>query len=117
MSLTSLLTRPSTIVSVTASGTKDEYGNPAAGTPTRTATLCYLEPWRATAGEQDVDRATTSDDWLYVVPAGTTLTSIDHIEVDGETGTFEVVGEPAALWNPRKRAVSHIEARLRRTGR
>lgn len=119
MSVESLLTRPSTITLV-VDGTVDEYGNPTGEDTTTTATVCYLEAWTtSTAGgeEATVDRHTTSDEWRYVVAAGTPITSVARITVDGEDGTFEVFGEPVNVWNPRTAAVSHIEARIYRSQR
>jgi hypothetical protein len=119
MQVARFLNRPSTIWTVTESDTEDEYGNPVAAEPTDTAVDCYFAPWsdEASVTEGRVDRATTTDEWLYVVPAGTALESIDYIEIDGETGTFEVVGEPTNDWNPLTASASHISARLRRTQR
>jgi hypothetical protein len=113
------LNRRSTIYTVTSSGDVDEYGNPEDGTPTARSALCFFEPWsRQTAGgEANVDRATTTDDWRYVVAAGTNLESVDYVTIDGESGTFEVVGEPVSEWNPLTASPAFVTARLRRSQR
>lgn len=98
----------------------DDYGNPLNGDPVpETGVDCYFAPWSAevTATDRTVDRATTTDEWLYIVAPGTSLASIDHIEIDGETGTFEVVGEPNNEWNPLTAGAAYVAARLRRTRR
>jgi hypothetical protein len=120
MRIDRFLNRRSTIWNVTQSDEVDDYGNPITNGPTRRRVQCYFAPWSTQGAqtEENVDRATTSDDWLYVVPKGTRLTSADHVDIDGETGTFEVIGEPTAAWNPLQGGrLSHVAARLRRTAR
>lgn len=111
MSLDALLNLGCTIVRVTQDGAADEYGNPTDTTLTA-ATRCYIEQRNAT--ENTNDRSTTSEDWLLMLPAGTAVDATDRVTVDGY-GTFEVIGPPWPVRNPRADAISHVEATVRRT--
>lgn len=120
MSLDLLLSKWSTITRRTQNDAEtDEYGNPTFD-PDTDRVLCYFEPFTTsrTAGtEEIIDRATTIDEWRYVVAASVDLTSVDSVAIDGETGTFEVSGEPVNVWNPRRATTGQKEARLRRAQR
>lgn len=121
MDVSRFLNRQSTIFRRTESDDVDEYGNPVDGEPTSETVRCYFASWGTqylpTSTEENVQRATTSDDWVYIVPAGTELASIDYVTIDGESGTFEVVGEPDHAWNPLTASAAYVTARLRRTQR
>lgn len=121
MSLNRLLNRWSTITYVAQSTTLDEYGNPTdEPSPATARARCYFEPLPATAGagdESTIDRATTVDEWLYVVGPDVALTSIATVALDDEDDTFEMVGEPWKVRNPRRQRVEQVQARLRRSQR
>jgi hypothetical protein len=119
MQVDRFLNRRSTIYTVTNSDDDDEYGNPQDDTPTGRVARCYFEPWslQTAGGEATIDRATTTDEWRYIVAAGTNLESVDHITIDGEPGTFEVIGEPVRDWNPLTASPAFVTARLRRSQR
>lgn len=124
MNVARFLNRPSTIWTVTDSEETDELGNLIENEPTATSELCYFAPRGAgsagttgAASEQNVDRSTTVDEWVYIVRAAAALTSVDRVEIDGESGMFEVFGEPTHEWNPLTAEPSHLTARLRRTQR
>lgn len=68
----------------------------------------YLE-WEATS-EQTINRDTVSTNWKAYLPAGLVLTAYDYLISGGQT--FQVVGNPHQVYNPRTRSVSHVEATL-----
>lgn len=109
MTITALMNQPVDIIRRTISGTADEYGN----TPTVEAdpveTVGYLEQTDAT--EVLVDRETYISDWLIVLPSGTPVDSSDRIEALGRS--FEIIGDPREVWNPRLQVVGQIEIRAR----
>lgn len=107
MTIPFLLTQPATITPRTPGTTKDEYGNTAMVDGTPFDTVGYFEQTQAT--EVLVDRQTYISDWLIVLHAGTPVSSADRITHDGQS--FELVGPPWPVWNPRLGVVSHIECR------
>lgn len=58
-------------------------------------------------------RDTRISDFLLVLPSSAVIGPLDRV-VDADDRTYEVVGDPQAVWNPRRSVVSHIEAVLRR---
>ena len=109
--IAALINRPCTIVSRSASADGDDYGN-AIDTESTIDTVCEIQQRRR---DEPADQGElSSTDWLGFFPAGTALDTGDAVQVDGER--FELVGDPWPVRNPRTRAVSHIEASLRKVG-
>lgn len=109
MSFPSLLGRPLLIEHREATGV-DQYGNEVFGVVATTTTHGYTE--QTAAAEVIVDRHTYTADWLVVVPTGTRLGPHDRVKDDDmEDRTLEIMGPPTKAWNPRARAVHHVEAR------
>jgi len=104
-----LLTRP-VIVHHRSQGTvRDEYGNVTAAD---TSTTTYKgELQQAGASENLRDRNTLNTDYRLWLPADAVIDANDTVTVG--MVTYEVVGQPSQIWNPRTVAVSHIEADLR----
>jgi len=86
----------------------DRYNNDVVGTISDYETSAYLE--QTAAQEVLVDRETYTSDWLLVLPTGSPLDAWDRF-VYGDL-TFEVVGPPHRVWNPRTASEHHVEARL-----
>lgn len=110
MTLARLLNQPVTIQSRTATA-HDGYGNELEGTLSTVDTVGYLEQTDST--EITVDRETYISNWVAYLPAGTVVVGSDRIIYAGQT--FEVIGPPDRVWNPRLRRESHVVARLRNT--
>lgn len=110
MSISTLVNRTCTITRRSPSAAKDTYGNAIPGTSTVT-TVCEIQqqPRRADAETTD-DLSDTL--WLGIFLPGTAIDASDAVTVDGLK--YEVSGAPWPARNPRTRAVSHIEANLRR---
>lgn len=108
MSLAGLLNQPLTIQRRGVVGT-DEYGNDVLGTVSTPAAVGYVE--QTAAKEITVGQETYTTDWLVVLPAGTAIDGSDRIVHDGRL--LEVIGSPHEAWNPRRRAVDHVEVRAR----
>lgn len=111
MSVAALMNQSCTITTRTDSATVDRYGNPAP-TEATTATVCYCEQRQRTeaAGEDQV----ASEDWLVMLPTGTTVDASDQIAVG--TLVLQVVGPPWTVRNPRTQSDSHIECNARKAG-
>jgi len=109
MPLEALLTRPMTLVRRVVTGT-DDYGNEIWGEERTEITGELQEKSRSEpplAGELPISEAD-----LFLAPGFTgTLGSGDAVEVDGRS--WEFIGKPSLVWNPRLRAVSHIRATVR----
>jgi hypothetical protein len=90
-------------------GAEDEYHLPADGYGSPVPYRGYLE--QQTSEEITDGRATRVRDWLLILPADAAIDALDRVTEGGRT--FEVVGEPNKVRNPRTQAYSHIEARLR----
>lgn len=109
MSVDRLMVQPLTIVKVGGS-TLDEYGNTVAaayGSPIQTTG--YLEQRVST--EYLLDRDAIATNWVAYFPAGTNVSGLDRVQFGGQT--FEVDGEPWQVFNPRLKAVSHLQANLK----
>ncbi|HMV75343.1 MAG TPA: hypothetical protein PKB00_12285 [Microthrixaceae bacterium] len=110
MSLAGLLNQSCTITTRTDAGTKDRYGNPDL-TEATTATVCYCEQ-RTRAEASDGLGEVQQEDWLVMLPAGTTVNGHDKITVGSLV--LEVVGPPWPVRNPRTQSTSHVELTARR---
>lgn len=108
MSLAGLLNQACTITTRTDAGTVDRYGNPELTTAT-TATVCYAE--QKSRSEDTANTDQQSQEWLVLLPAGTTVDGNDLITVGSLA--LEVIGPPWEARNPRTQAVSHIECTAR----
>lgn len=97
----------------------DEYGNP--GTiETEITAACELQ--QVTRLEGSVDSGRQAEDWVvFVDPMGedeggylieVELEGSDRVEIDGRT--YELIGPPWPVRNPRTGVVTHIEAQARR---
>lgn len=108
MSLNNLMRQPVTIQKIT--GTLDEYGNtiPAA-LSAPVAALGYLEQSEST--ENMDDRDTVATGFKAWFPLGTDVTAYDRVNFG--TQTFEVIGAPWTVFNPRTGVESHLEAALK----
>lgn len=109
MSLAKLLNTPCTIVRSSASETEDDYGNLIPSEEEIDA-VCEVQQ---KARDEQAEGEPADADWLGVFPVGTDLDSNDSVIVD-ELGRFELIGPPWPARNPRTKAVSHVEATLRR---
>lgn len=106
MTVTSLMTQSITIHRK-VSATRDDIGGEATLTESPLQVAGYLEPMRS----DEVDQNTHPRGlWRLLVAASTDMDSVDRVTYG--TKTFEVVGPPRPMWNPRTEAVSHIEADL-----
>ena len=110
MTLASLMNQACTITTRADSATVDRYGNPAA-TETNTAAVCYVEQ-RQRSEVAGVAGGVQSEDWLVMVPVGTTVDGADKVTVG--TLVLEVVGPPWTVRNPRTQSESHIELNARK---
>lgn len=110
MSLTDLLNRPVTLISRSAEGDIDEFGNEIPG-EALTETVGELQ--QRTRDEPAMEGEVTQTEWLLVLPAGTTVRTGDVVEIDN--GRYEVTGAPWHARNPRTMLESHVEATLRQT--
>lgn len=111
MTLAGLLNQSCTITTRTDANTTDRYGNPDQ-TEATTTTVCYCE--QRQRGEQPGEDAVASEDWLVMLPTGTTVDAHDKITVGSLV--LEVVGPPWPAHNPRTRSTSHIECNARKAG-
>lgn len=107
---TNLLKQSQTLRHMGVTG-QDDYGNDVYGVVSTGTVLGYLE--QTEAREITLDRETYISDWLDVLPAGTTVDANDEIVYGGVT--YEVIGPPDHVWDPRLGAEDHIECRLRVT--
>lgn len=106
--LTQLLNLPVTIVRRQSSGSTDELGN---ATSSETEVEATAEIQQRQRGEHD--DAVAQSDWIGFFHPDEDIDSSDRVVCD--LGTFEVIGDPWPVRNPRGQAVSHIEASLNRT--
>lgn len=109
MSFAGLLNQPLTIQHRSDTGPTDDYGNLAPGTTSVDETTGYVE--QTEAQEITVDRQTYRTDWRVFLAAGVSVDASDRIVYGSRT--FEVIGSPHEVWNPRSRVVHHIEVRAR----
>lgn len=111
MSVGSLMNQTCTVTTRTDAATVDRYGNPDATEATAT-TVCYCEQRQRNeaSGEDHV----ASEDWLVMLPTGTTVDASDQITVGSLV--LQVVGPPWTVRNPRTQSDSHIECNARKAG-
>ena len=106
--VTTLLTRQATLLQ-RSPGAADELGDPTwieVGVPVE----CELQPSGANEAHGDALQVST---WrLFLGPEHATASGWDAVEVGGEL--FELVGDPAPIWNPRALAYDHVEATVQR---
>lgn len=108
MSIAALLTQPLQVQAVGGSGT-DEYGNATPGAVGDPVTeFGFLEQKDTT--EYLDGRQTVVSRWTMFLPANSTVTATGFIAYGEQR--FQVDGEPWHVYNPRTRAVDHIEAKL-----
>ena len=108
MSLARLMAQPLTVQAWGVVGL-DTYGGEimgAVGAPV--AVSGYLE--QTSTVEFLVNRDTTVTTWKAYLPAGTTITPQSYINFNAQK--FQVDGEPWLVYNPRTKAVDHIECKL-----
>lgn len=108
MSVAALMNQACTITARSDSGSVDRYGNPT-DTTADTATVCYAEQKVRTEDTANTDQQ--SQEWLVLLPVGTSVDGHDLITVGSLT--LEVTGPPWSAHNPRTQAVSHIECTAR----
>lgn len=108
MSLARLLNQPLTIQTMGVA-TKDIYGNTIqapAGVPVAGVGLLDQKDTIEYVNGRD----TVVTKWKCFLPASTLIGKLDYINFGGQK--FQVDGEPYQVYNPRLRAVSHIECKL-----
>lgn len=110
MTLSTLVTRPCTIVRRLESVNTDDYGNEIPDTE-EASTSCELQQIARTEPEMEGELSDTR--WLAIFPAGTDLQTNDAVIVD--TLKYELEGDPWMVRNPRTGSDSHVEATLCRT--
>lgn len=111
MTVATLLNQACTITSRTDAATVDRYGNPDR-TETTADTVCYAE--QRTRNENTGEDAVAGEDWLVMLPVGTTVDTADKITVGSLV--LEVTGPPWPVHNPRTQSTSHIECTCRKAG-
>lgn len=110
MTLAGLLNQSCTITTRTDAATADRYGNPDQ-TEATTATVCYCEQ-RSRTETKTGDGEVQQEEWLVMLPAGTTVNGHDKITVGALV--LEVVGPPWPVRNPRTQSESHVECNARK---
>ena len=107
MSLAKLLNQSLTLT--TTGTTVDEYGDTILAGGSSVTVQGYLE--QTMTGEEMVDRDTLTQEWECYLPADTVVTGYDRIAYNGTT--FQVLGAPWSVHNPRTGLVSHIKLKLK----
>lgn len=111
MTLAGLLNQSCTVTTRTDAATVDRYGNPDR-TEATTSTTCYAE--QRTRSEAGGEGLVGDEEWLVMLPTGTTVDAADKITVGSLV--LEVVGPPWTVRNPRTQSDSHIECTCRKAG-
>jgi hypothetical protein len=109
MSIERLFVRTVTILTGTEVGTG--YGTATRldwTDPTPTVAVGWLGPYSGES-ENDADRDQQMADATVYLPAGTALTALDRVRVDGVT--YQVTGPPTTPFTPR--GGHHVEADLK----
>lgn len=109
MSVGALMNQACTITTRTDSATVDRYGNPTESESTATTT-CHAEQRSRT--ETSGESVVQVEEWLVMLPAGTTIDAHDKITVG--TLALEVLGPPWPVRNPRTQTTSHVEVTCKR---
>lgn len=110
MSAAHLMTQPVTIIQRRPGTSKGPLGNPTTSVVI-VSTVGYLDRGGPTERLDDEDRATIGG--VLYLPVGTDVASTDQAVVDSTT--YDVVGPPDAVWNPRLRVTSHVRCEVRST--
>ena len=108
MSILALMNQPLTVQTV-AGTTTDVYGNSVptpVGAPV--AAVGYLE--MKDSVETVLNRDTVVSKWTVAFPATTVIGPLDYVNFNAQK--FQVDGEPWRVYNPRTKAVSHIQCKL-----
>ena len=104
-----IFTMTGTIVTMRL-GAPDVYGNTArVADPVTASVRCYIE--QVDAVEVIVDRETYIANYIGFLPAGTAIGPADRLIVAGIT--YEIIGPPDSVFNPRTATEHHIEVNLR----
>ena len=107
MSLVKLLNQPLTLI--TTGTTVDEYGDSVISNGSSVTVLGYLE--QIQTEENMLDRDTVANEFQAYLPVGTSVSAYDRIGFNGQT--FEVMGAPWQVYNPRTGAVSHLQLKVK----
>ena len=107
MSVRSLMNQPLVVSPVGGTAT-DVYGNWVASDLGSFAEQGYLEQ-KDTIEYLD-DRQTVVSRWTAYLRPESAVTALAHISFNSQT--FQVDGEPWHVYNPRTKAVDHIECKL-----
>jgi len=108
VSLARLMSQPLTVQAMGPT-TQDAYGDwipGAVGAPV--AVSGYLE--QSTSVEFTLSRDTTVTTWKAFLPANVAITPLSLINFQAQV--FQVDGAPWQVYNPRTKAVDHIECKL-----
>lgn len=90
-------------------GAEDRYNSPTWVETTTAGVPCYIQ--QTEPKEVTIGRETQIADHLGVFLVGTVLDGSDEVIRNGHT--YEVIGPPWEVWNPRLAQVGQIEANLR----
>ena len=93
----------------TTSITRDELGAAEPASGTSTSVQAYVEP--RTSEEDENTRASQLGEWRAFLPAGTDVTGWDRLVYGART--FDIVGPPRPVYNPRAASESHVELDLK----
>lgn len=112
MSLAELTQRPCTIIrrSVDDNAAEDSHGNKIP-TENQVETTCYFQQDQRLERAEDDELGESKG--LAIFRADEALHTGDAVVLDGET--YELVGDPWRVENPRTQTTSHVEVTLRRT--
>ena len=108
MTLARLMSQPLTVQAM-GPATQDIYGDwtpGALGAPV--AVKGYLEQTQSV--ELVLNRDTTITKWVAFLPATTAITPLSVVNFQAQV--FQVDGAPWQVYNPRTKAVDHIECKL-----
>lgn len=111
--LEALINRPCTLLLRSTTDETDDYGNET-DAETEVETVCEAQPTRI--AEPEAAGELSDEDWTaFFLPGdASALTSASAVWIEG-LGTFEVVGRPPTLRNPRTQQPAFIQVRMRRT--
>lgn len=109
MTVSTLLSRTGTLVTVTETGPEDIYGN---ATEAETETTVRYELQQQQRSESNDPNAWQVGVWRLFLPAGTSVVGVDRF-IDDEGVEYEFHGPPWAVHNPRAGNKSHVEATVR----
>lgn len=110
MTVGALMNQACTITTRVDAATKDRYGNPD-HTEATVSTVCYWEQRSRT--ETSGEGVVAVEEWLVMLPAGTTVDQNDKITVGALS--LEVLGPAWPALNPRTQSTSHVEVTCKRS--